>query len=421
MILHADFSTGVSGDKLLGALLELCEHCGVAGLSDLETVAATLLPGITVQRERVIKSGIGASQMHIHEQDPPSRNWQQIREMIATAAGTGTLSDNAAKLAAAVFSDIASAEARVHGVSIDHVHFHEIGAADSIIDIVGCCYLLDKLAPTRFYATPLALGNGTIKCDHGELAVPAPATVQLIKGLPVFASEHLGELTTPTGAALAANFITNWEPLPCMRPTMVGFGAGTMNLPGAANVVRVIAGEPTELSGSSDDLCQDKGLEDGFTVQGCTLLETNIDHLTPEALAFICEELLKEGAFDVWQEPIVMKKGRLAVCLCVLCAATAAQTMSQSISAATGSLGVRSRYVERTIAPRKKVVLETSFGPVPFKVADISSPSESVSWLRPEYEAVAALAREHNLEFVELYDRLVREQGRSFRDAPDSL
>ncbi len=421
MILHADFSTGVSGDKLLGALLELCEHCGVAGLSDLETVAATLLPGITVQRERVIKSGIGASQMHIHEQDPPSRNWQQIREMIATAAGTGTLSDNAAKLAAAVFSDIASAEARVHGVSIDHVHFHEIGAADSIIDIVGCCYLLDKLAPTRFYATPLALGNGTIKCDHGELAVPAPATVQLIKGLPVFASEHLGELTTPTGAALAANFITNWEPLPCMRPTMVGFGAGTMNLPGAANVVRVIAGEPTELSGSSDDLCQDKGLEDGFTVQGCTLLETNIDHLTPEALAFICEELLKEGAFDVWQEPIVMKKGRLAVCLCVLCAATAAQTMSQSISAATGSLGVRSRYVERTIAPRKKVVLETSFGPVPFKVADISSPSESVSWLRPEYEAVAALAREHNLEFVKLYDRLVREQGRSFRDAPDSL
>ena len=296
MILHADFSTGVSGDKLLGALLELCEHCGVAGLSDLETVAATLLPGITVQRERVIKSGIGASQMHIHEQDPPSRNWQQIREMIATAAGTGTLSDNAAKLAVAVFSDIASAEARVHGVSIDHVHFHEIGAADSIIDIVGCCYLLDKLAPTRFYATPLALGNGTIKCDHGELAVPAPATVQLIKGLPVFASEHLGELTTPTGAALAANFITNWEPLPCMRPTMVGFGAGTMNLPGAANVVRVIAGEPTELSGSSDDLCQDKGLEDGFTVQGCTLLETNIDHLTPEALAFICEELLKEGA-----------------------------------------------------------------------------------------------------------------------------
>lgn len=421
MILHADFSTGVSGDKLLGALLELCEHCGVAGLSDLETVAATLLPGITVQRERVIKSGIGASQMHVHEQDPPSRNWQQIREMIATAAEAGTLSDNAAKLAVAVFSDIASAEARVHGVSIDHVHFHEIGAADSIIDIVGCCYLLDKLAPTRFYATPLALGNGTIKCDHGELAVPAPATVQLIKGLPVFASEHLGELTTPTGAALAANFITNWEPLPCMRPTMVGFGAGTMNLPGAANVVRVIAGEPTELSGSSDDLCQDKGLEDGFTVQGCTLLETNIDHLTPEALAFICEELLKEGALDVWQEPIVMKKGRLAVCLCVLCAATAAQTMSQSISAATGSLGVRSRYVERTIAPRKKVVLETSFGPVPFKVADISSPSESVSWLRPEYEAVAALAREHNLEFVELYDRLVREQGRSFRDAPDSL
>lgn len=421
MILHADFSTGVSGDKLLGALLELCEHCGVAGLSDLETVAATLLPGITVQRERVIKSGIGASQMHVHEQDPPSRNWQQIREMIATAAEAGTLSDNAAKLAVAVFSDIASAEARVHGVSIDHVHFHEIGAADSIIDIVGCCYLLDALAPTRFYATPLALGNGTIKCDHGELAVPAPATVQLIKGLPVFASEHLGELTTPTGAALAANFITNWEPLPCMRPTMVGFGAGTMNLPGAANVVRVIAGEPTELSGPSDDLCQDKGLEDGFTVQGCTLLETNIDHLTPEALAFICEELLKEGALDVWQEPIVMKKGRLAVCLCVLCAATAAQTMSQSISAATGSLGVRSRYVERTIAPRKKVVLETSFGPVPFKVADISSPSESVSWLRPEYEAVAALAREHNLEFVELYDRLVREQGRSFRDAPDSL
>ena len=451
MILHADLSTGVSGDKMLGALLELCECYGVADFTGLEALALTLVPGITIERERVIKAGIGATQIHISEEDPPARSWQQIREMITQCAATGTLSHSAADLAIRVFGDIADAEARVHGVAVEQVHFHEVGAADSIIDVVGCCYLLTALDPARFYATPLALGNGTMRCDHGELPIPAPATIQLISGLPVYASQHQGELTTPTGAALASAFVTDWEPLPHMRPMMVGFGAGTMNLFGAANVVRIIAGEPADLSGSiigNDDgirvenerephdreplegtlryhAAQDHAscdqMSSGFTVQGCTLLETNIDHLSPEALAYICEQLLNKDALDVWQEPIVMKKSRLAVRLCVLCATSAAQMLAQDISAATGSLGVRSRYVERTIAPRNTVILETSFGPIPFKAANICSPCDSVSWLRPEYEAVAALARERGIEFVELYDQLVREQGRSTCNAPESL
>jgi uncharacterized protein (TIGR00299 family) protein len=295
---------------------------------------------------------------------------------------------------------LAEAEAEAHGVALEQVHFHEVGAADSILDIVGCSFLLDALRATRFFATPLALGNGTVQSEHGELPVPAPATAHLICGLPVYASSQQGELTTPTGAALARVFITDWAPLPPMTPLAIGYGAGSRDLPGAANVVRIIAGEAASLTGFSE--------QDGFIVEGCVLLETNIDHLAPEALAFACEELLRAGALDVWQESITMKKGRLAIRLSVLSQASEAQRLAEAVSALTGSLGVRGSYVERTVAPRTMVTLETRFGPVPFKAAKIDAPVGRISWLRPEHDAVAALARQHGLDYNALYRELAR-------------
>jgi uncharacterized protein (TIGR00299 family) protein len=435
MILHLDFSTGASGDKLLGALLELCEVHGTATFADLERVGKALIPLVTITREHVVKGGIAATHLMVEEPSPPVRHWHEIRTLIELAgdgaadktgpspaaaappavpspaaaappahhhsAVTATppcpvLSPAAAALALRAFEAVAVAEATVHGRPLDHVHFHEVGGADSIIDIVGSSFLLDRLQPTAVYATPLALGNGTFVCAHGELPVPAPATARIIEGLPVYASSHEGELTTPTGAALAKAFVTHWAPLPPLAPTGLGHGAGSRDLPGAPNVVRVIAGEPVSLA----------GLGDALTVEGCVLLHTNIDHRTPEELAFACEELLAAGALDVWQEPITMKKGRLAVRVSVLCHAARAQELTQKTIALTGSLGVRSQYVERTVIPREAVTLDTPYGPVPFKAAAIDTPAARTAWLRPEHEAVAHIARAQGLDYHTLYEEL---------------
>lgn len=436
MILHFDFSTGASGDKLLGALLEVCEQTGAATFASLQACAQALVPGVEVQRTRVSSGGIQATHIEVQEPDAPARHWRDIREMIAGVAAVGALSPAAVKLAELVFSDIAEAEAAVHGCSPEQVHFHEIGAADSIIDIVGSSLLFQALAPEAVYATPLAIGSGTVMCAHGELPVPAPATARLLEGCVVFSGAHTGELTTPTGAALARHLVTNWEPLPGCRPLAVGYGAGSRQIPGAANVVRLLAGQAVSLAGGGDG---DGGSNDQYSciasdtvngdadlattdaasrtspragqhlaIEGCVLLESNIDHLSPEALAFACEELLATGALDVWQEPITMKKGRLAVKLCVLAAPAQTERLAEEVAQRTGTLGIRRTYVERSVVPRQQVVLDTPYGPMPYKVARSLNPATAQHGLRPEHEAVARLARECGLDYNALYAELTQ-------------
>jgi uncharacterized protein (TIGR00299 family) protein len=290
----------------------------------------------------------------------------------------------------------------VHGVAPDSVHFHEVGAADSIVDVVLNSFLLLKLNPEAVYATPLALGNGTFICEHGELPVPAPATAEILihSEVPVYASSHEGELTTPTGAALIAEFVTSFAPLPCSRPVALGFGAGSREVPGAANVLRALSAEPALLAGLK------ARPDEQLFVEGVTQLECNLDHLSAEAIAFACEELLAAGALDVWQEPIVMKKGRLATKLIMLAAPEQATGLAGKIIEFTGTLGVRSSYLERTVIPREVLTLDTSYGPVPFKAAEAGPPSQRTQWLRPEHDDVARLAREHGLAYSQLYAEL---------------
>ena len=416
MILHFDFSTGASGDKILGSLIELCETLGVTGFEDVCEVATRLVPGTQVERLSVVQGGIHATCIAVHEDSPPHRHWDDIRDLIESAERLGVLSEQALRFSLSAFEAIAVAEAAVHGVELDHVHFHEIGAADSIIDICCSSYLLDRLAPEVVYATPLALGFGSFLCSHGEMPIPAPATARLIEGLPVFAGVHEGELTTPTGAALARSFVTTWTQLPCVRPLAAGYGAGSRTIPGAANVVRVIAGERAGTAGlacdvkhaqdGSEGTSRDDSCADTFFIEGCALLETNIDHLSPEALAFACEELLCWGALDVWQEPITMKKGRLAVRLSVLARAHEAQQAAEIVIRLTGTLGVRSTYVERTIVSREVLTRHTSYGDLRYKTALIGTPDGQIKVQRPEYEDVARLAREQGLDFNTLYEEL---------------
>ncbi|MDR1088845.1 MAG: nickel pincer cofactor biosynthesis protein LarC [Coriobacteriales bacterium] len=427
LLLHLDLSTGASGDKLLGALLEVCERQGLVAFDELMDTARELLPGVDLTHEHVVRGGIAATHITVEEHTGEDaqeqehtasfdevegrshkhkhlghRNWKDIHSLIEDAADRGVLSPATAELATRAFTRIAEAEATVHGVAPDEVHFHEVGAADSIMDVVLNSFLLLRLKPEAVYATPLALGNGSFVCEHGELPVPAPATAEILalSEVPVYASSHEGELTTPTGAALIAEFVSSFAPLPCSLPRALGFGAGSREIAGAANVLRAISAEPAPLAGLTEQA-------DGqFFVEGVVQLECNLDHLSAEAIAFACEELLAAGALDVWQEPIVMKKGRLATKLVMLAPPERATGFAEKIIELTGTLGVRSSYLERTVIPRAVLTLDTPYGPVPFKAAEAGPPSKRSQWLRPEHDAVARLARERSLSYADLYAEL---------------
>ncbi|MDR2957651.1 MAG: nickel pincer cofactor biosynthesis protein LarC [Coriobacteriales bacterium] len=409
-ILHFDYSTGASGDKTLGALLEACEALGLASLADLENLAQTLVPGVVIQRYHVIRGGIAATHLTVSESHAPHRSWMEIEKMIESAINQNLLSIQAGATAQQAFKSLAEAEALAHKTPIDQVHFHEIGAADSIVDILGSCLLFDRLAAQVVYATPLTLGFGSFQAAHGEMSIPAPATANLIIGLPVLAGPYAGEMTTPTGAALAKAFVTHWQPFGPIRVLAVGYGAGSREVTGASNTVRLLVGEAHTLAPNTS-----------FTCENAVLIETNIDHRTPEAMAFITEQLLAAGALDVWQDPITMKKGRLAVRLSLLCNPELGDQFAQQVISQTGSLGLRMRLVERLVVDREVITIDTPWGAVRYKyghyIGEDNPESSQAIWLRPEYDDVARLAQRYGLDYQTLYDDLCKLAGEFTRQA----
>ena len=409
IIAHLDCSTGVSGDKFLGALLDAGMQMGQFTEADLAGIAAQLAPEAVVSVGRTTSYGVQArtvkvhareecdhhhnhdhetehshSQEHGHETEHTHnhdhhhhRTFKDIKALIESSTLPQPVITNAIN----VFTRIAEAEGLVHGVEPADVAFHEVGAIDSIIDIVGVCYGLHALGVHALYATPPALGSGTVQCEHGELPVPAPATAALLLNKPTSTSTASGELTTPTGAGLlwlAAGF----GPVPPLTPILLGYGAGTRDI-GQANICRLIIGEAatpeTHGTAAPNTLASDNTV----------LLERNIDHITPEAVAFAGEELIAEGALDVWITPIAMKKGRAALTLSVLAAPTEAEHFAERIVALTGSLGVRVSPQPRLIADRETVDLDTPWGTITLK--------HGAGRFRPEHEDVARIARENNL------------------------
>ncbi|MCL2526660.1 MAG: DUF111 family protein, partial [Coriobacteriia bacterium] len=241
IIAHLDCSSGVSGDKFLGALLDAGAQTD--GL-DLEAVILNLIQHLDLDLNFDVNTtsthGITAKTVKVSEANPPTRSWKDIKTLI-TSLPSSVLSDNARDAALLVFEHIAVVEARIHGTSIDDVHFHEIGAADSIIDILGVCVAMDALRIEKLYATPPALGSGTVDTQHGTLPVPAPATAELLRGMPTAMSSAQGELTTPTGAALL-KLASGFGPVPPMTPESIGYGAGTRDI-GQPNICRLLVGQ----------------------------------------------------------------------------------------------------------------------------------------------------------------------------------
>lgn len=377
MIAYLDCSTGISGDKFLGALVG-------AGFS-AEMLRESLAPlgfGDAVTVREVRSGGMAATGIDVaDEPDARLRHWSDIRLLLEGAALHAPVRDGALR----AFTLLAEAEACVHGCAISDVHFHEVGAADTIVDIVGVAAGLHALGVERLVCTHVALGSGTVDTSHGVLPVPAPATAALLEGVPAYGGDIAGELTTPTGAALLRAFADGYGPMPEMTVRASGAGAGTRDI-GVPNIARILLGDAPEATAA------DPGSED------VVVLESNVDHLSAEHLAYAAERLLDAGALDVWQTPIVMKKGRAAVTLSVLATPDSAASLAARMMGETGSLGVRVIPVRRHVAEREVVEVETSLGRVRVKTWQIGERSG----VRAEFDDVARIATESDRPAAEV-------------------
>jgi pyridinium-3,5-bisthiocarboxylic acid mononucleotide nickel chelatase len=360
---YLDAFSGISGDMLVGALAD-------AG-ADQEAIARavhSLEVGATVSFEKVKRSGIAAIKYRVEvQQEQTHRHLSHILDVIAKAALPGRARYNAQ----AIFRKLGEAEAEVHQVPIERVHFHEVGAADSIADIVGTCVAFDLLGVNSVVCSPINVGSGTVQTEHGALPVPAPATARLLAQVPVYSQGPAVELATPTGAAVAATLAARFGALPPMKISRIGYGAGDRDFPEQANVLRVFLGEPT-------------GAEEAVTV---AVLEANIDDTNPQVLAYAAERLLDAGALDVTLQPALMKKGRPGNLLRVIARTEDRENLAQLIFAETSTLGLRIYQAERRVQARTFAEVETPFGAVRMKVSGEGA-------YAPEYEDCRKLALE---------------------------
>jgi len=367
----------------------------VAALLDLgvprgpieEAMSALPIRGYRTHTFDVSRSGIVATRFEVEvESGQPQRTYAEIRAMVEAAP----LTDGARALALRAFRILGEAEADVHRIPIDEVHFHEVGAVDSIVDTVAVAIALDWLG-AEVVSAPLPMGRGFIRAQHGILPLPAPATVLALRGVPTVEDASPTELVTPTGACLVAAAARSYARWPAMRPERMGWGAGKRELTDRPNLLRVVLGTP-------DDTARRSGAHDADATH--TVLEANVDDMSGELAAHVIERALGRGALDAWATPIVMKKGRPALKLSALARRADAGEVARALLAESTTLGVRTFDVRRTERPRRFVTVETPFGAIPVKIADGDGlPAHAA----PEHDACHAAARLHDVPLRTVY------------------
>ncbi|HEY1757369.1 MAG TPA: nickel pincer cofactor biosynthesis protein LarC [Bryobacteraceae bacterium] len=365
-ICYLDAFSGISGDMTVGALMD-----AGAPAADVLDALRSLETGARYEVEKTARRGLSASKFRVHLDPAPQkhRHLSHILKMIDAAP----LGARAKTNASAVFQKLGQAEAKVHGVPIEKVHFHEVGAADSIADIVGACVALDLMGVEEVHISAINVGSGTVETEHGTLPVPAPATATLLAGMPIYARGPTMELTTPTGAAIAATLASSFGPLPAMRITSIGHGAGDRDFPQHANVLRVLIGERNSAPEATL----------------VSVIEANIDDSSPQVLGYALDRLMEAGALDVTLSPIQMKKNRPGSLLRVIAKPEDQERLTQVIFAETSTLGLRMYAAERRVEERRVELVETPWGEVRGKV---TSPAAGTSVFAPEYEDCRAIA-----------------------------
>jgi len=412
---------GISGDMLLGALVD----AGVP-VDLLEQTARSLNIGAELKRERVDRSGVRSTRVHVEVDGQPAeaaehgdhhhvhphdhghepihehshgpehshshahdhrhahgRSWKQIRELISHRV----LPEDAKTLALRAFELLAQAEGKIHGVPVDDVHFHEVGNVDTITDIVCCAVGLCSLGVREWYASAVNVGAGHVDCAHGRFPVPAPAPAELLRGVPTYAAGPRRELTTPTGAALLRALGCIFGKTPVMVAKTIGYGAGSANPEGFPNVLRLTIGESGDAGAGKSDRV--------------VVLEFAVDDANPQVIAHVMELALESGALDVMAAPVTMKKGRLGTLLTVLTKPEDAATIEELLFRETTTLGIRRRTEERVILERSFVTVETAYGRLRVKVA--SSGGERRNAM-PEYEDCRRAAREHGVPLKQVME-----------------
>lgn len=373
--IYLDCGMGASGDMLMGALYELLADKAAF----FEKMAALSLPHIQISAEPSSKCGIAGTHMrvlvHGEEESGADRahshahHGASLNEILALI-DTLNVSDAVRADMRAVYRAIAEAESLVHGAPIDEIHFHEVGSLDALADVAGVCVLFELLAPEQVLCSPIHVGCGQVRCAHGLLPVPAPATAVLLKGLPIYGGSIQGELCTPTGAALLRHFVTRFGALPPMRTEAIGYGMGSKDFE-AANCVRAMLG-------------QTEGAREDIVVLSC-----NLDDMTPEAVAFATERLFDAGALDVYTTPIGMKKSRAAVMLSCICRPALQEALTRQIFLHTTTLGVRTESCTRAVLSRREFTVQTQDGSVRVK----ESRGYGVTRRKAEYDDLAEIAR----------------------------
>jgi hypothetical protein len=376
-IAYLDAFSGISGDMTVGALV----HAGLPLAAIRDAIATLGLHDVEVDAEPVSRSGIRATKFHVrvhgehadHAHGHGHRSWADIRELLRRSA----LPDVARASALAIFARLAEAEGRVHGVPAERVEFHEVGALDAIVDVVGAALGFAHLGVDAVYAGPLPMGQGFVRAAHGPLPVPAPAVTELLAGRPVRLEDGAAELVTPTGAAIVAA-LARPGPVPEMRVDAVAYGAGTRTLADRPNVLRILLGEPVVAPGADE----------------VVVLETTVDDMSPQLWEHVLDRLLAAGARDAFLVPVVMKKSRPATMLRVLAAPADRDRLAGIVFAETSTIGLRHTTWARMVLPREERTVETPYGTVRVKIAHAPDGTPNVA---PEFEDCRRLAAERGV------------------------
>jgi uncharacterized protein (TIGR00299 family) protein len=378
-ILYLDCASGISGDMMLGALVDAGANLAViqAGIDSLG------LEGCRLELSEVKRHSFRAAKIRVdHPPEHAHRHLHHITDMIAQSR----LSDRQQELACRIFTRLAEAEAKVHGTTVQKVHFHEVGAVDSIADIVGSSIGLDLLAPDRIVCSPVPTGYGYIQIAHGRCSLPAPATAELLQHVPLASCNVEAELTTPTGAAILKAIVDQFGPLPPMAIERIGYGAGDKDFDQQANLLRLIVGTDERQSVTTDQVA---------------ILETNVDDVTAEVVGYCCQRLFTAGALDVYTSPIYMKKNRPATKLTVICHLEDATQLESVLFDETQTLGIRRWTADRAKLKRAPGQRATPWGMIKGKCVEMPDGNERFF---PEYEDCRRVAEAHKIPLQQVMD-----------------
>ena len=380
--LYIDLIGGASGDMFLGAFID----AGVSADTLSKELTGLGLDEFTLQAKKVSKNGFGATKVEVLVgKQPPERHLPEILEIINQSSLPGAIQ----KKAGAIFQQIGEVEASIHGKTLQEIHLHELGGTDTIVDVTGTLLALDMLEISTIHASAIPVGSGFIEGAHGQIPLPAPATIKLLQGLPIYGQDIQAELVTPTGAALLSALVEDFGPPPAMTLEMVAYGAGTRDLP-IPNLLRLFIGTPTG--------------RDGLTYQKLITLETNLDDQNPEVYSYLMDRLFQAGALDVCLIPMLMKKNRPGIQLQVLADPAQTDLLKSILFQETTTLGIREIPVDRFSLPRQIKPVSTPYGEVRVKVSQTPAGKVKIS---PEYEDCRKLALENEVPLQVIYQAAI--------------